>query len=258
MKIEIYNPSEEMSKQYGNFCLWYGKSGCGKSATLLQTSADPVFWLIAERGQTDLTIKAIKRPDIKLKIGYYESWDDLLNTVYDLKNFEKIKSVIFDGLTHVMNIHLSDEIMAENYDALDEKKKGEKDLTVRVRMSLEGFGVMSKQMGRLMKGFENLTKAGIDVHCTARDDNQPKWNRELTCAPALAGKEFGRDMKGFFDFIGLVESRTDEDGHIIYPPSVSCDDTGGYLSKWTGIKPEGGVIRKVFNVGKLLGVAHGK
>jgi len=257
MKIEIYNPNKVSSEQSGNFCLWYGKSGCGKSSTLLQTATDPIFWLIAERGQVDLTIKAIQRPDIKLKVGYYEGWDDLLATVYNLDNFQKIKSVVFDGLTHVMNIHLADEIMAENYDAMDDKKKGEKDLTTRVKMSQEGYGSMSKQMGRLMKGFENLTKAGIDVHCTARDDNQPKWNRELTCAPALAGKEFPRDMKGFFDFIGLVESRTDDTGKIIYPPVVSCDDTGDYLSKWTGVKPVEGVIRKVFNVQKLLNVAHG-
>jgi len=256
MRIEVYKP-ESATEQSGNFCLWYGKSGVGKSATILQTAIDPIFWLVAERGQIDLTIKAIQRPDIKLKVGYYEGWDDLLATIYKVENFNKIKSLIFDGLTHVMNIHLADEIMDEDFAALDAKKKGEKDLTFRVKMSQEGYGAMSKQMGRLMKGFENLTKAGIDVHCTARDDNQPKWNRELTCAPALAGKEFPRDMKGFFDFIGMIESRTNEEGEIVYPPVVSCDDTGGYLSKWTGIKPPGGVIRKVFDVQKLLNVAHG-
>lgn len=256
MKIEVYKPNSAETTGRGNFCLWYGKSGVGKSSTLIQTCEDPVFWLIAERGQVDLTIKAIARPDIKLKIGYYEGWDDLLDTVYDLKNFSKIKSVVFDGLTHVMNVHLADEILDENYEAMD-KNKIEKDLTVRVKMSQEGYGAMSKQMTRLMKGFEQLTISGIDVHCTARDDQQPKWDRSLAAAPALAGKEFPRDMKGFFDFIGLLESRADERGEIVYPPLVSCDDTGSYLSKWTGVKPPGGVIRKPFNVKKLLDVAHG-
>jgi len=64
-------------------------------------------------------------------------------------------------------------------------------------------------------------------------------------------------MKGFFDFIGMLESRYDEHGSVIYPPLVSCDDNGAYLSKWTGIKPPGGVIRKPFNVAKMLEVAHG-
>jgi hypothetical protein len=96
------------------------------------------------------------------------------------------------------------------------------------------------------------------VHWTARDQDNPKWNLELSCGPALAGKEFPRDMKGFFDFIGMVESRVDDSGHIVYPPVVSCDDNGAYLSKWTGIKPEGGVIRKPFNIQKMFAVAHGR
>ncbi|MEN6422369.1 MAG: hypothetical protein ABFD76_10530, partial [Smithella sp.] len=85
----------------------------------------------------------------------------------------------------------------------------------------------------------------------------PKWDRSLSCAPALAGKEFPRDMKGYFDFIGLVESRFDNDGVVIYPPVVSCDDDGSFVSKWTGIKPNGGVIQKPFDVTKMFNVAHG-
>jgi hypothetical protein len=116
---------------------------------------------------------------------------------------------------------------------------------------------LSKQKSRLMTGFENLTIAGIDVILTARDQENPKWNRALACAPALSGKEFPRDFKGFFDFIGLVESRFDENGEIAYPPFVSLDDDGSYLSKFTGIKPPGGVIKKLFDVEKILAVAHG-
>jgi len=255
MKIEIYKADSEQ-QQRGNFMLFYGKSKVGKSSTILQTAEDPIFWIIAERGQADLTIKAINRPNLKLKIGYYEGWDDLLEIIYNVANFNKIKTLLFDGLTHVMNIHLADEIMGENYDAMD-KDKIEKDLTARVKMSPEAYGSLSKQMSRLMKGFEQLTVAGIDVICTARDQENPKWNRELACAPALSGKEFPRDFKGFFDFIGLIESNI-IDGQVVYPPLVSCDDNGGYLSGWTGIKPVGGVIRKPFNVKRMLQIAHGK
>lgn len=256
MKIEVYRPGEEIL-QRGSFCLWYGKSGVGKSSTLIQTCADPILWIIAERGQIDLTMKAVGRPDVKLKIGYYDGWDDLLELAYNVDIFKGIRSVLFDGLTHVMNIHLADEILDENFEAMD-KKKVDKDLTMRVKMSPESYGVLSKQMSRLMKAFERLTIAGIDVHCTARDDQQPKWDRSLACAPALAGREFPRDMKGFFDFIGMVESNIDVNGKVVYPPLVSCDDDGSYLSKWTGVKPAGGVIRKPFNVQKLLATAHGE
>ena len=259
MKIEIYKPGSEEQKR-GNFMLWYGKSGVGKSATPLQTAEDPIFWLLAERGQVDLTIKSINRPKLKLMVGYYEGWDDLLDTIYNPATFieAKIKTLLFDGLTHVMNIHLADEIMAEDYDARDTSKDKGKDLTMRTKMSQEGYGALSKQMSRLMKGFENLTKAGIDVMCTARDQENPKWDRSLACAPALSGKEFPRDFKGFFDFIGLLESRVDENGVVIYPPLVSCDDDGSYLSKWSGKKPPGGVIRKLFDVKQMMAIAHGE
>lgn len=258
MKIEIYDPTKEQaSDKFGNFSLFYGKSGVGKSATCLQTAEDPIFHIVAERAMTHSTIKAINRPNIRLKTGIYEGWDDLLSIIYDLRNFNKIRTCLFDSLTHVMNIKLADEVLQESYESMD-KSKIDKELTMRVKMSQEGFGTLSKQMARLMTGFEILTANGIDVICTARDTEYPKWNKMLACAPALAGKEFPRDVKGFFDFIGLVETRFDEKGEVVYPPLVSCDDDGSYLSKWTGVKPPGGVIRKQFNVKKMMDVAHGR
>jgi len=260
MKVSVYKPSSKQSDDRGNFCLWYGKSGVGKSSTILQTAQDPIMHIIAERGQEDLTIKAINRPGIKLKVAYYEGFEDLLEFIFDLKNFEKIKSVLVDSFTHIMNIHLRDEILEENFESreIDPKKKTSiKDLTTRVKGTQESYGAMSGNMFRLMKGLEQLTINGIDVHVTARDMENPKWDRSLANAPALAGKEFPRDMKGSFDFVGLIESRFDKDGLIVYPPAVSCDDDGSYVSKWTGIKNAGGVIRKPFNVKKMLDIAHG-
>lgn len=259
MKFEIYKPGQDLSTatKRGNFILIYGKSKVGKSATCLATAEDPIFWMLMERGQVDLTLKAIKRPDLRLKVGYYEGWDDLLDVTDDLNNFKNIKTLLFDGLTHIMNIHLSDELMEESFDARD-KSKIDKELSSRAKMTPENYGVLSKQMVRLMKAFERLTVNGIDVICTARDQDAPKWNKSLSCGPALAGKEFPRDIKGFFDFIGLIESRFDEDGNVIYPPLASFDDDGTYLSGWTGIKPASGVVRKQFNVQKMLAVAHGE
>lgn len=259
MRVSTYEPGK-ITDERGNMMLFYGKSKVGKSSTIIQTAEDPICWIIAERGQVDLTVKAINRPGLRLRTAYYEGWDDLLKYVFDINNFTGIKTVLCDSLTHIMNIKLSDEILSENYDAMD-KNKIEKDLTMRVKMSQEGFGALSKQMGRLMTAFEQLTINGIDVICTARDQENPKWDRSLGCAPALAGKEFPRDFKGFWDFIGLVETRMEDvDGKriVVYPPYVSCDDDGSYLSGWTGIKPPGGVIRKPFNVKKMMDVAHGR
>ena len=259
MNIEIYKP-ESTGMKRGKLSLFYGKSGAGKSSTVLQTAADPIFWLLAERGQVDLTVKAINRPDLRLAVGYYEGWNDLIDTVYNVNVFTdaKISTILLDSLTHIMNIHLADEIMEQDYNSRDASKDKGKDLTMRAKMTQEGYGALSKQMSRLMKGLENLTKAGIDVVCTARDQENPKWDRNLACAPALSGKEFPRDFKGFFDFIGLVETNIDsETGIVVYPPLVSCDDDGRYLSKWTGCKPESGVIRKPFNVQRIMDTASG-
>ena len=261
MKFEIYKPGQDLSiaTTRGNFILIYGKSKVGKSASCLATAEDPIFWMLMERGQVDLTLKAINRKDLRLKVGYYEGWDDLIDIVYDLNNFKQIKTVLFDGLTHVMNIHLSDEIIDDSFEAR-EKTKVRKELSSRGKMTQENFGVLSRQMVRLMKGFERLTVNGIDVICTARDASSPKWDRALSCAPALSGKEFPRDIKGFFDFIGFVESRFDKNDEtkIVYPPYVSFDDDGSYLSGWTGVKPASGVINKKLDIKKILEVAHGK
>ena len=260
MKFEIYKPNQDLSTatKRGNFILIYGKSKVGKSASCIATAEDPIFWMVMERGQVDLTLKAINRKDLRLKVGYYEGWDDLIDIVYDLDNFKKIKTVLFDGLTHVMNIHLSDELIDESFDARTAKSNVKKELSSRGKMTQENYGVLSRQMVRLMKGLEQLTINGIDVICTARDQDNPKWDRSLSCGPALAGKEFARDIKGFFDFIGFVETRFDVDDKVVYPPYVSFDDDGSYLSGWTGIKPASGVIYKKLNIKKILEIAHGE
>ena len=52
MKVSVYKPDQHTDDR-GNFCLWYGDSGVGKTATPLQTMEDPINWIIAERGQVD-------------------------------------------------------------------------------------------------------------------------------------------------------------------------------------------------------------
>ena len=256
MRVNVYKKGDTSTRR-GKFVLIYGPSGSGKSATTLQTADDPIFWLIAERGNIDLTLEPINRPGIRLAYAYYEGWDDLIDTVYSKTLFTSTKTLLFDGFTHIMGIHLSDEIMKTNFDARD-TSKDDKELFSRVQMTQQGFGVLSKQMGRLMKGFEQLTIAGVDVICTARDDQAPKWNRSLSCAPALSGKEFSKDMKGYFDFIGMLEPRKDENGKTLYPSYASYDLNDDYLAKWTGIMPDAGVKRLPFHVAKTFALATGQ
>jgi len=261
-------PYKDIKEVQGNCHLYYGKSGVGKTATILQTAEDPIAYLTAEGRRIQTTLAAINRPDLKLRVAVYEGWQDMLEFLADVENFRGAKTIVIDSMTHLMGIHLADEILEESYQGMDAAKKTVKELAQRAKMSEEGYGTLSRQMLRLMKLTGNLCDAGYDVIYTARDEDRPKYNRELQCGPALMGKDFSKQMKGYFDFIGLVESRfKDKEGNIYYeyssgmevcyPPVVSCDDDGSYLSKWTGCKPPGGVIRKPFNIIKMLEIANG-
>ena len=254
MKIILYSNVKESQ---GNMTLFYGGSGVGKTATLLQTCEDPIVYLTSEDRSIETTLAAINRPGLRLKVGRYIDFPDFIESLTDINQFKGAKSIINDSLTHLMNIHIQDELLAESYDALDKKKGIEKELIMRSKMSLESYGAMAVMMKRIMNLLQNLTQHGFDVHCIARLDSMPKWDRALAAAPALAGKEFARDFVGFFDFIGLCSDNVSNNGDIQYPPLVSCQTDGSYLAKWTGCIPPGGVIRKPFNVQKLLAVAHG-
>ena len=250
-------PYKDIKETQGNCHLYYGKSGVGKTATILQTAEDPIAYLTAEGRKISTTLAAINRPNLKLKVAVYEGWQDMLEFLADVENFRGARTIVIDSMTHLMGIHLADEILEESYQGMDAAKKTVKELAQRAKMSEEGYGTLSRQMLRLMKLTGNLCDAGYDVIYTARDEDRPKYNRELQCGPALMGKDFSKQMKGYFDFIGLVESNVNEDNVVIYPPLVSCDDQGDYLSKWTGVKPPGGVIRKPFNIMKMMAIANG-
>jgi len=254
--MKLY-PYKDIQSTQGNLALWYGPSGVGKTSTLLQTCDDPITYLTAEDRSIETTLAAINRSDIKLKIGRYEGFLDFLDTLANPEFFKGTKTIIVDSLTHLMNVHLQDELLAESYEALDKKKGIEKELVMRAKMSLESYGALAVQMKRMMSLLQRLTQVGIDVHCTARVESAPKWDRSLAAAPSLAGKEFSRDFVGFFDFIGLLSDHIDEAHNVIYPPLVSCQTDGSYLAKWTGVTPGGGVINRPFHVAKMLQAAHG-
>ena len=249
--------TKELTGTSGDMMLLYGESGVGKSVTSIQTAPDPIIYIMAEGRDVLKMLTAAQRPDVKIRFGFYSTWDDLMEFVTNVENFKGARTVIIDSLTHIMSICLSDEIMEEGYEALDKKKGQEKELTMRVKMSLEGYGTLGGQMLRLTNALTKLTQAGLVVDCLARVEQNPKFNRALAAAPALKGKEYSKYFQGFFDFIGYMEPRV-EDGHVIYPPLVSFQDDGSYMSKWTGIMPEAGVYKRVCHIEKILNTAHGK
>jgi hypothetical protein len=77
----------------------------------------------------------------------------------------------------------------------------------------------------------------------------------LAAAPALKGREYPVNMPGFFDLIGLVEPRVDDEGNVLYPPRVrfqSPDDS--FVAKWTGV---GSRTQGPLDISKILNINIG-
>ena len=254
--MQLYLPKDILATA-GDMMLIYGDSGVGKSVSIMQTAPDPIIYIMAEGRDVTKMLAAANRPDVKIKFGLYTTFDDLMETIVNENFFSGARSVVLDSLTHIMGINLSDEILDESFEAMDKSKQDEKSLTLRVKMSREGYGTLAGQMLRLTNGFTKLSLKGTTVITIARSESAPKFNRALAAAPALKGKEYLKYFAGFFDFIGYCEPRVVE-GAMIYPPYVSFQDDGSFMSKWTGLMPAGGVYKKPLNITKILEVAHGK
>ena len=225
---------EEISTA-GRIIMLYGNTGVGKTTSILQTAQDPIFYVQTEPRSLKPSLDAANRPDLKMNIAIYEDWQGLMRFFSKISNFEKYATVVVDSYSHLMTIGLSSEIENQSYEARSAKEREVKPLVNQVKMSIEGYGSLSSHMFRLTAALGRLSQAGKVVVVTALLTENPRWNRELAAAPALKGKEFPANMPGFFDLIGLVECRVQDDGKIVYPPLVrfqSHDDS--FVAKFTG------------------------
>lgn len=266
---------KKMSEKQGNLMLVYSPVGVGKTSTILQTAPDPIVYITSEDRKIETTIAAINRPNLRMEVGIYDGFENLIQFLQYKDNFKGAKTIVKDSLSHLMMVHLCHEILAENYESKteQEKKQMAKLLTMQVKMSPEAYGVVSNQMTRLMSALQGLAKNNsYDVICTARLAERPKWNRSLQAAPALAGQEFSKSMDGFFDFICLLEA-DERDKTIELPmpgenaktietwrkfaPLASFNPNDAYLAKWTGKIPTAGIIRRKFSVRRTFEEANG-
>lgn len=240
----------------GDLILLYGDTGVGKSVTSLQTAMEPVLYFMFEpRNEKKILIAAEKdHGSIDVSFVHYKNWTETLESFADFTNFDDYESIIIDSISHIISGDLSFEIVDENYESMDKKAIGSKKIIYKSKMTLEGFGALGEQMLRFTNLLAKLAQQGKTVICLARTEQNPKFNRELFAAPALKGKDYAKNMPGFFDFIGYVEPRI-KDGQNIYPPYVSFESDGDFMAKWTGIIPEKGVRKKILDIKKILEVS---
>jgi hypothetical protein len=163
--------------------------------------------------------------------------------------------VVVDSFSHLMSIGLSSEIEDQAFEARSEKERQMKSLTSRTKLSQEGFGTLSSWMLRLTAALGRLSQGGKVVVVTALLDERPKWDRDMSCAPAFKGREYPTHCVGFFDLVGLVQQRTDDEGSVIFPPRVrfqSPDDS--FVAKWTGV---GSRTQGPLDISKILNITTG-
>jgi len=172
------------------------------------------------------------------------------------ENTERYRTTVVDSYSHLMAIGLSTEIEDEAFESRTVDERTKKPLVSQAKMSLEGYGGLASHMFRLTAALGRLAQRhGKVVIVTALLQESPKWNRELAAAPALKGREFPANMPGFFDLIGLVQTRTDQDGHIRYPPLVKFESPdGSFVAKFTGVKRLGSKAWGLLDISAILNI----
>lgn len=253
--MRIYD-KEDLEDIEGDVMVLYGDTGVGKSVSVIQTAQDPIFYFLTEPRSPKKFLIAANRPDLKIRFGFYDNWDDTLEFFSNTDNVKDYQTVVIDSLTFLSNVCLAFEIEDEAYASRSAKEKADKPLISRAKMSVEGYGGLSGQLSRFTQMIAGMSQAGKTVILLALLDQNPKFNRELIGGPLLMGKIFPKALPGFCDFIGLVEDRLDNEGKKLYPPSVNFSGVG-YVSKWTGHSmPARGI--PCLDVKKILDVAHGR
>jgi hypothetical protein len=233
MKIKC---ASEMIHQEGKFIVIYGETGVGKTASTLASAPLPLAYVRCEPRDPGDAIRAAQVNPADIDIFDADNFLDLLACLREPKYFKRHRTVFVDGASYLMNISLSTEIEMEAFDSREEKEKRAKPLVSSAKMSQEGFGGLSSQMSRMFNLLGKLSTEGKIVIVSALLSENPKWDRELSAAPAFKGREFPTNMPAFVDLIGLVQKRYNNEGNIVYPPFVSFEGDGSFTCKFTGVK----------------------
>jgi hypothetical protein len=225
----------------GAFACEYGTSGVGKTLNGLLTLPRPVMWIPTEPRDLTRPIKTAMHIDKSIKsddiiITTLDNSGDKLDFFNDVDKFSKVKSILYDGLTFDMAMNVSDDVIDQAHEArISKKDVGAKELSSKVKGTIEGQGITNNIIKRILSALGRLATNGKFVVVTCLEDDKPKWDRSLTGAPSLSGKEIPKLYDGFFDLIGRVVHKYDKEGKKMYPPEIVFEESGEYTAKWTGV-----------------------
>ena len=144
----------------------------------------------------------------------------------------KYKSIMFDSFTFWGNLLLS-KCVEETKDAGTFTIKRE--LIDSKRSDMAAYGAIGQYASDICKAFGRISQQGIIVVCIFQGEEDPKWNRDLAVGPSFPGKQFLVQAKSYFDLIGLLVTRLDENNMPIYPPLIKFGPSGqGFMAGYTG------------------------
>jgi hypothetical protein len=160
----------------------YGEAGVGKSVSTIQTADLPMIYIMTEPRDVKKFVIASGRAEAKEQVdfAFYEGYEGLIEFVCDESAFEKYKTIVLDSISHLIAINLSDEILDESYESANKKKSEDKPLTMRAKMSQEGYGTLGSSMLRFTQALAKLSQQGRTIVCLARTESNPKYNRNYS------------------------------------------------------------------------------
>ena len=177
--------------------------------------------------------------DSKIDITFIrpESQGDLMESLHKIQKEIKegkfkYKSIIFDSFTFWGNVLLSKAIEETREAGIFSVKR---ELTDSKRSDMALYGAIGQHANDICKAFGRISQLGVIVVCIFQGEEDPKWNRELAVGPSFPGKQFLVNVKSYFDLIGLLVTRLNEDGIQVYPPNIKFGPPGqGFMAGYTG------------------------
>jgi hypothetical protein len=256
--LKIIDP--ETLDDKGRMMLFYGETGVGKTLSILASAPKPLLWIPTERKDVkknrNLALEIGKLDKDDIKVAYYEDWLDTMEFISDPSNLDGFACVFIDGLTHLMSIDLLTEIenqsvegMKKSKDMLDKIRT--KPLAYLTKGGQENYGALESCTKRLIAALTRLHESGKCVIFSALLDENPKWDRDLSASPLIAGRAVSKSLPIFFGTIGLVQPVKNKAGELTYPPGVRLiSEDGDFVARYTGKPNSKGRVR--LDVQKIL------
>ena len=240
------------------FMLVYGMKNVGKTLNTLATCDLPCLYVLGEPRNIWRNIDAANElrkanglelivVGENLIIFEYAEFEELIKFIHEHTgvNWDNLKTIVIDSLTHIMSVGFMSEIVEEAHEGRSQKDKNmTKEIASQYKSTVEDYGVLRNGIVRLTDAIGKNARRGITVICLAlEDEKQQMVEGSFMKVPLFAGKQYSKEMGGFFDLIGRVTPNikvAKKDGKDIktieYPPIVSfASPNGDFQAKWTGL-----------------------